>query len=354
MDVREDTVDGFRQVTLHSEEIEVSVLPELGGKLRSLRLAGHPHNVLLEPPEFRYRRASTGAAFEAFDTSGFDECFPTVAASTSPDDSEVALPDHGFLWTSEWTCEPDDAGLRMEARLPGQPWRFTRQLRISGRTLRLEYELASQAQRPLRYLWSAHPLLAASVGSSIHLPSEVRAVFVQYSRGDRVGRHGAEIGWPHPGMDVLRGPETGWAEKLFTPRLAEGWCAFHHAASGVWVRFRFDPQRTPYLGLWICQGGWPESRVSRHFTVALEPTSGRPDALAEAAHRGECARLEAGETSRWALEIELGQAPIERSMEKRSIRLPDGRTLIFYTFPDPAPPQAREPPTPPVRRRDDV
>ncbi|HZA50886.1 MAG TPA: hypothetical protein VE549_09105 [Myxococcaceae bacterium] len=39
-------------------------------------------------------------------------------------------------------------------------------------------------------------------------------------------------------------------------------------------------------------------------------------------------------------------------MEKRRIRLADGRTLIFFTFP--APPRPPEPPTPPAPTRDDV
>jgi galactose mutarotase-like enzyme len=310
MNLREDVIDGFRCLTVENEELELSVVPELGGKLRALRFRGHPHNAFLEPPDFPYRRAWPGAPFEAFDTSGFDECFPTVAASAHPDLPETALPDHGELWTAEWSCEPDAGALRMEPRLaPGRPWRFTRRLTLSGRTLRLEYEVASQAERAVRYLWSAHPLLAASTNSRIYLPAEVRSLLIEYSYGDRLGARGDQIIWPVPELEVLRGRDAGWAEKLFTERLIEGTCAFHDAASDVSVRFRFDPRATPYLGLWICQGGWPAARLGRHLTVALEPCSGRPDALGDAARRGECAQLAPGETHRWVLELELGLGP---------------------------------------------
>jgi galactose mutarotase-like enzyme len=306
--IHEDSVGGFRRVTLRAGDLEASVLPELGGKIQALRVAGSPRNVLLEPPEHPYRRAFRGAPFEAFDTSGFDECFPTVAACPSPDEPGVMLPDHGELWTAPWTCDPEGDALQMEAQLESRPWRFSRRLSIHGRVLRLEYEVISLADRPLRYLWSAHPLLAVSRGSRIILPREVGAVELEYSRGQRLGSRGATVPWPGSGserLDVLQGRDVGRAEKLFTGKLGEGFCALHDADADLSVSFRFDPGTTPYLGIWICQGGWPESRDSGHFTVALEPCSGRPDALAEAALRGECATIGPRESNRWVLEVEL-------------------------------------------------
>jgi galactose mutarotase-like enzyme len=340
--IHEDSLGGFRRITLSADDLEVSVLPELGGKIQALRKAGHERNALLEPPERPYRRAPRGAAFEEFDTSGFDECFPTVAACASPDEPGVTLPDHGELWTAPWTCEREGDALRMEAQLEGRPWRFARRMSIQQGALRLEYEVISLADRPLRYLWSAHPLLAVSPGSRIILPDGVRSMVVESSRGERVGPRGAEIPWPGDGsdrLDVLAGPERGWAEKLFTEGLNEGFCELHDAHSDVSVSFRFDPQTMPYVGLWICQGGWPESRASRHFTVALEPCSGRPDSLAEAVSRGECATLAPRGVNRWILEVEMKAQP---KMEKRRIRLGDGRSMIFYTFP----PTARSAPAP--------
>ena len=185
-----------------------------------------------------------------------------------------------------------------------------------------------------------HPLLAVSAGSRIVLPELVRSVVVESSRGERLGARGAQVEWPGGGsdrLDVVRGPGVGWAEKLFTGRLGEGFCALYDAGSDSWLSFRFDPRTTPYVGLWICQGGWPESRDAKHFTVALEPCSGRPDSLAEAAARGECATLEPRGSNRWVLEVAIEK---QRPMEKRLVRLADGRSLIFYTFPPPARPPA--------------
>jgi hypothetical protein len=269
------------------------VLPDLGGKIVSLRRIDSPKEFLLSPPERAYQKAWTGALFEDFDTSGFDECFPSVA------------PDHGVLWSIPWSCEPSASGdaLEMRALLPDSaPWSFERILTLRGTAMRLEYRVTSRVDRPENFLWSAHPLLAVSPGSRIILPEEVEEVLVEYSATGRFER-GEEIPWE--GLDRIRGPGEGTAEKLFTGRLRTGVCALHDAASNESIVFHFDPHQVPFVGLWICQGGWPTTRAAKHFTVALEPCSGRPDALADAVARGEHDVLPARGERRWWLEVEL-------------------------------------------------
>ena len=311
--ITEDHVNNLRRVVLAQDDLVVAVLPELGAKIETLRRASSTHNVLLQPPERAHRRARYGSAFEEYDTSGFDECFPTVAASPAPDAPGVLLPDHGELWSTEWRCERDGDGLMMEADEKRLPYLFRRRLTIRENRLRLDYELVSKSENSMRVLWSAHPLLAASPGSRIFLPAEAESVLVNSSTGDRLGAHGERCAWPIENktgtgdrLDVLLSPDAGTADKLFTERLNEGWCAFHDARTDESVTIRFDVASTPYIGIWICAGGWPlGAERKRHYTVALEPCSGRPDELMEAAQAGECWRLEAGAVKRWWLEIEL-------------------------------------------------
>jgi hypothetical protein len=36
---------------------------------------------------------------------------------------------------------------------------------------------------------------------------------------------------------------------------------------------RFDTAKLPYLGLWLCYGGWPDDEMlPRQYAVAFEPT----------------------------------------------------------------------------------
>jgi galactose mutarotase-like enzyme len=308
--IEEDRAGDFRRVTLAHENLIVSVLPELGGKITMLRRDGSDRNAFLAPSR-PYRRPHYSAAFEDYDTSGFDECFPTVSACESPDEAGKTLPDHGDLWSAEWTCEAEgENGLLMEARGVSYPYVFRRRITIKGDTLRLDYELESE--KAMRALWSAHPLLAVSQGSQIILPAETDSLFVNWSANERLGNFGDFKPWPETidgtRLDILGAREERTADKLFAFRLREGFCAYYDRASDESILFRFDLARTPYIGLWICQGGWPisEARDGRgHYTIALEPCSGLPDSLAEAAKQSECLSLEAGGVERWWLEITL-------------------------------------------------
>lgn len=318
--IRDDEVNGLTRLTLTNGELEVAVLPQLGAKICALRRPGGP-NVLLEPPEFPYRRARPGVAFEDYDTSGFDECFPNVAEGPDPDVPSATLPDHGDVWARSWEVKSLDGGLSTTVWSTATGCELHRLIRLEGRTLRLDYELRRHlgdgSAQPRHFYWSAHPLLAASEGSRIYLPAEVRDVQLEWSRGDRLGKKDARVPWTEELSRV--GPRSrGVAEKLFTDRLTEGVAAFWNREIDQSVVFRFDVHQTPYLGLWICQGGWPVSRESRHYTVAIEPCSGRPDSLAEAVQRGECRRIEPGAVALWTLELELQDGEPSSPLRKQA------------------------------------
>jgi hypothetical protein len=110
-------------------------------------------------------------------------------------------------------------------------------------------------------------------------------------------------------IDRIVSPTAGTAEKLFTAALSEGFCGMFLPRRNESITFRFDPGLVPYVGIWICQGGWPTSGGAKQFTVALEPCSGRPDSLADAIGRNECPTIAAHGTIRWWMEIEVKGGP---------------------------------------------
>jgi hypothetical protein len=105
-------------------------------------------------------------------------------------------------------------------------------------------------------------------------------------------------------LSALRDASARTADKVFTSRLQEGFCALSYPQTKETIAFHFNPQDVPYLGIWICQGGWP-SPEGGHFTVGLEPCTGYPDSLQEAIHRGGCDVLRPKEKKKWALRIEI-------------------------------------------------
>jgi hypothetical protein len=307
--ITEAKVDGLRRITVDNGIVRAQFLPELGGKMTSLVRIQSGHEFLLQPQR-PLRRAAYGDSFEAYDTSGFDECMPTVSACTDPDRG-VSLPDHGELWSVPWHAEVHDDTLQLSASGRVLPYRFTKRTKLDGSGVVLDYEITNESKAEMKFLWSAHPLLSVEPGSRITLPAEVAELLVQYSLGDRLGYFGSTSQWPMTNahsvkqrLDVLLPPTAKFADKLFTPRLSEGYCSLFKPAANETITFRFNAEQVPYIGLWCCQGGWPDPPHGR-YTVALEPCSGRPDSLREAIARGENDVLPAGSSRRWSLRIEL-------------------------------------------------
>ncbi len=309
-------------------------MPELGGKIASLRVG---EVELLQQPLRPFARRSAAMSFAQSDASGWDECLPTVAACTVRTAmGAVALPDHGDLWCESWRVlgrEPD--AVTMSARCRSLPLVLTRSLLLTttarGWQLRALYSLENLGPEPVPWSWSAHPLFACEAGDRIRLPQSVRQLAVESSRGERLGAAGSWIDWPggvtqdgqgldgqgldgqNPAgaLDRVPDPDCGWAEKLFTGRLAagDGWCELVRARVGLRLRVRFDPAATPYLGLWLCYGGWPEDGPMRQRAIALEPTTAPVDALATT---GEWSRiLQPGATAYWPMEVEVERLAAE-------------------------------------------
>jgi galactose mutarotase-like enzyme len=62
---------------------------------------------------------------------------------------------------------------------------------------------------------------------------------------------------------------------------SENWCALERPQADLRIKVSSDPAATPYLGLWICQGGWPARPGPRQASVAYEPSTAPVDSLAK-------------------------------------------------------------------------
>jgi galactose mutarotase-like enzyme len=307
-------------VDLVNSYIAASFLPELGAKMISLESVASGREFLLQPPERPYRRADYGASFADYDTSGFDDCCPTVAECMYPGNAFAGkkMPDHGDLWSASWKCTVQEQELLFETEGKSLPYRFRKNVRLEANLAILNYEIVNTGSEEFAFLWAAHPLLAVEPSCRIVLPGEVSQLFLEWSRGERLGKFGDTCGWPVAvvnggekiNLSELRTTNACTADKLFVTRLRSGTCAVSYPQTNEAIAFHFDPRDIPYLGVWICQGGWP-SPERGHFTVALEPCTGYPDSLREAMHRGSCDLLEPGQEKKWVLRIEIrsGDAP---------------------------------------------
>lgn len=305
-------------VLIQGDDLEVTVIPALGGKISSIRWRGR--ELLARNPQKPFQAARYAAPYADYDASGFDECLPTIGPCLYPEEpwKGAELPDHGEVWSLPWTCEEENGGLSLRVQGIQIPYGFEKSIRLlQPGALHIRYALTNPTPFPVRYLWSAHPLFAPQPGMRIYLPEGVR-VRVDWSKDGRLGDLLSEHDWPITtdsqgcpvDLSLILGRETARVDKLYTTRLSQGWCAVHDPASKLYLAFLFSPEKVPYVGLSINLGGWPvdpSGRQPGYYNLGLEPCNGYPDRLDIAIERGDCPTLAPRSRSEWEVQFKVGE-----------------------------------------------
>jgi galactose mutarotase-like enzyme len=241
------------------------VSSERGGRITSLRLSGEElldQGIGVDDP---------GAdGFVEGGAWGWDEMVPNVEAAGYPGPGPWAgtqLPDHGEAWRLPWTVlhESGDS-VSMESSGRVLPWRLHRRIELTERAVQVAYTYSNEGMHPLYAYWCAHPLF-------------------RYEPGMEIGVEGG---------DQLAGLEEGTTIKRFlrrgsVDRVRLGW------KPGVAIEVAWDPDITPYTGVWACNGG-----LGGYRQIAIEPATGGGDRPHLAVPPP---LLSPGEELRWWLEI---------------------------------------------------
>ena len=303
-------------VLIRAGDCTVTVLPLFGGKIASVRIG---ERELLQQPLAPIAPRTRTIAFDAGDASGWDECLPSVAACRVETAAGVAeVPDHGDLWRVEWQPLINEAySMTYRGDCFSLPLRLERTLTLTpvdtGWILRSDYSVTNLSSEKMPWSWSAHPLFAIEEGDRIALPESIKRLRVEGSGGGRLGKGNDVVAWPFArlagggqvDLRIAETPGSGTGDKLFAGPLdrSENWCALERPSAGVRIRVTFDTVATPYLGLWLCYGGWPERPGPKQMCVAMEPATAPVDSLAVT---GPWSRaLEPGDCFSWPMEVEI-------------------------------------------------
>lgn len=326
MPYRQTTVAGLPAISLYTEQVELVALPGAGARITDLRLRRRGREWLWRNPALPFvvppasPLPSPTVYLDRYDSGGWDECFPTVAACPRPGSppDHPWLPDHGELWHAQW-------GHELFTREGVTTWRsvtdcrtipavFSRRVELSesddgeNSTVTFRYGLRSTAAEPLPFLWSAHPLLSVQPGTTVELPgvSRVRVAAV-HGRSEMVVD--AETSWPPGGEDRLVLPASGgWAAKLFARSTPEGRAVVTDPLRGEALEFQWDAGEIPWVGLWLNPGGFGPQGVP-YYNLAVEPCLAAPDGLDRAVSEWKVAPiLRPGEERTWRLTVVLREA----------------------------------------------
>ena len=278
----ESALQGFRLFSLESGDVVVKVIPELGAKILSLQSKSTGREWMWSSSSpVKLHRNRLGDLFTQSTLAGADECLPTISACRWRGRD---LPDHGEAWSMPWDCEIQDERLVTTLRLPTTPLTITRSLTLDLHVLTLDYQLDNRSDEILEYLWAFHPLITQHAGDKLVASCTQVRCDPAFS-----GKH---LPWPYP---VAQGDEI----KSFATDLSAGVAGIENADTGDFLRFEFDRDELPYLGLLENRGRW-----GGHHFFAIEPTTGQPDDLSIAVNDWNCfATIQPHGTKKWKFNI---------------------------------------------------
>ena len=282
-------VDGTPVVRIENRLLQVDVAPGVGGKIVNLveKRSGHPF--LWHNKNLRLERLPPGSEFDPNFYGGIDDLIPNDIPESV---DGITCPDHGELWTTPLDHRIEGEVLRLEGMLPLTHLYYTKQvsLRADSPRIDLDYRVENRSNVVRHFMWKLHAALNVEPGDSILGPARTARVGdLKWSRWHTL----EPFEWP-----VVEGnwvdqvpPADGTVDFFFLYDLEAGQVSWESAARGLRFGFEFDPAVFPYAWLFASYGG-----LLGYYTVVLEPCSGMPMSVNEAAALGQCSRLEPGDS----------------------------------------------------------
>lgn len=278
---------GLDAVIFENDILRVTFLPGYGCKMASLIKKDTGREFLFQSALDTLTVPPYGAAFSEYDSSGFDEVFPSIDACPYPCGAYqgVPIPDHGEVWTLPWqhVPHPDGQGLTAKVQSDKLPYLFSRDVTLKDNTLLFHYAVQNLADEPFEFIWTPHCLLACSADTQLVVPENLTEIITVEHTTKNLGPWGTRHRYPRT-MSAL-GHEIDLSKTMpesdnscekfyFTQPNTYGWCAIRHNDNGDMLTYRYDADKVPYLAVWKTQGGYRGD-----YNLALEPCTGEWDDL---------------------------------------------------------------------------
>jgi galactose mutarotase-like enzyme len=296
---------GFPAYQISNEFISLEIVPQLGGRIVSLRNVRTGREWCWRPGgELHLFANHYGDSFADSPNAGFDECFPTIEACEW---QGRQLPCHGEVWSVPWTLDEaawEQGVVATTVSCKQSPFELKRHVSIHENQVHFEYSLRNTGRQAEAYLWAFHPMIQVTSEDRLELSEEVQTLQMEGVRGAPSDAPEDEWAWPSPfaGFELDRfelGANECASVKGFTGKLKECSARIASQANGEYFKISWEAEPNPFLGVWINRGAYQGFQ----YVAALEPTNGQTDSLCRH-HTNPL--LPAGAECSWSMRITLG------------------------------------------------
>ena len=298
-------VNGLRVVKVIRGELEVSVIPELGGLIWSIRYGGFEmlyHHRVPEPiehfreglmPEDFYNVLFFGGWFEVIPNAGYASRYGGVSFGLH--DEAPYLP-----WRVEYDEEVDEYSILMIAELRKYPLKLYRRIRlINSNEVLIKERLINLSGQVLKFSWLHHPNFGGDLLSEhtvLELPKGTEVEVDKYLNGEssilEPGYRGLfpMVKSKSGGMvDLSRFPrDINTNDLVYVPNVKGNWFKLINEDLGIRLEVNWDS--SVFRSMWIWRplgGGFNYPWFGRIYATAVEPTTSWPaTGLAEQAKNG--------------------------------------------------------------------
>jgi galactose mutarotase-like enzyme len=277
-----ETLD-LETIRLRNDQLEVSILPEVGAKLLDLIHRPTGHNFLWQNSRIRPQRYPIEANFDNYWCGGWDDGFPTCEACTH---NGELYPNLGELRSVSWSVdacitESEEPWAKLTAFGPISPIKAEKTIRLRQNSVEMEFRVENISHLPIDFIWGTHPAYAIEPGCVLHIPA--RTGLVSQANRPSLGEPGQKYDWPlvtsaEGSLDMSRVLTPGeFAAGHYATDLVAGWYAIEYPHKKLGLLFEFPLEVCPYLWLWLSYGGW-----RGYYLAAIEPWTSCPVTLSEA------------------------------------------------------------------------
>lgn len=270
---------GLDAVVLENRMLRLVILPQAGAKIWQITYKPLDADLLWNNPRIAPAKLPLGSRYDDVWSGGWDELFPNDEVAVIEGEN---FPDHGELWTGNWTHESfsqaDLAGVRLRFVTPIGSIEVEKTIRLRGDQSCIEFEhcFTNRGRTDFAFLWKLHPAMAVTPQHRIDFPPmkvRLEPAFPGTLAGASDGADWPLIQTKEGTVDLRRiPPESARQLYFFYGTGMEGnWCALTNTATGLACGLQFDSQVFPCCWLFATYGGW------RNYNVAvLEPCTGYP------------------------------------------------------------------------------